>query len=52
MILSYIYIRKVVLKTSGFALGYQHFPRDIANVNEWEIMYDPFNNKLQKMEGI
>ena len=31
------------LKTSGFALGFQHFPRDLANVNEWKIMFDPSN---------
>ena len=30
-----------MLKTSGFALGFQHFPRDLANVNEWKIMFDP-----------
>ena len=29
------------LKTLGFALGFQHFPRDPANVNEWKIMFDP-----------
>ena len=23
------------------ALGFQHFPRDLANVNEWKIMFDP-----------
>ena len=28
------------VKTSGFALGFQHFPRDLANVNEWKIMFD------------
>ena len=33
MILSFIKIR--------FALGFQHFPRDFANVNEWKIMFDP-----------
>ena len=27
----------------GFALGYQHFTRDLANVNEWKIMFDPSN---------
>ena len=34
MILSFINIRKVpreMLKTSGFALGFQHLPRDLAN---------------------
>ena len=29
------------LKTSGFALGFQHFPQDLANVDEWKIMCDP-----------
>ena len=45
MILSFINIRKVpreMLKTSGFALGLQHLPRDLANVNEWKIMFDPY----------
>ena len=23
------------------ALGFQHFPRNLANVNEWKIMFDP-----------
>ena len=44
MILSFINIRKVpreVLKTEGEARGFQHFPRDLANVNEWKIMFDP-----------
>ena len=44
MILSFINIFKVPwesLKTSGFALGFQHFPQDLANVNEWKIMFDP-----------
>ena len=25
----------------GFALGFQHFPRDLANINEWKIVFDP-----------
>ena len=40
MILSLISIREVpqeVLKTSVF----QHFPPDLVNVNEWQIMFDP-----------
>ena len=44
MILSFINIHKVpqeMLKTSRFALGFQHLPRDLANVNEWKIMFDP-----------
>ena len=31
-----------MLKTSGYALGFQHYPRDLANVNEWKIMFDPY----------
>ena len=47
MILSFINIRKVpreVLKTAGFALNFQYFPRDLADVNEWKIMFDPSIN--------
>ena len=47
MILSFINIRKVpreMLKTLGFALGFQHLPRDLVNVNEWKIMFDPYSN--------
>ena len=36
MILSFIYIRKVprkMLKTLGFALSFQHLPRDLANAD-------------------
>ena len=29
------------VKTEGFTLGFQHFPWDLANVNEWKIMSDP-----------
>ena len=46
MILSFIKIRKVpreMLKTEGFALGFQHLPRDLANLNELKIMFDPYN---------
>ena len=47
MILSFINNCKVpweVLKTSHFALGFQHFPRDLANVNGWKFMFDPSIN--------
>ena len=52
MILSFVNIRKVpreMLKTSGFALGFQHLPRDLANVNEWKIMFDPYI--MQRFRG-
>ena len=45
MILSFINIRQVpreMLKTSGFALAFQHLHRDLANVSEWKIMFDPY----------
>ena len=47
MILSFINIRKVprdVLKTLG-TLGFQHLPWNLASVNEWKIMFDPYNQK-------
>ena len=40
-----INIRQVpweVLKTAAFGLGYQHLPRDMANVNAWKTMFDPY----------
>ena len=24
------------------SLGFQHYPRDLANVNEWKIMFDRY----------
>ena len=49
MILSFINIRKVpreMLKTLGFALSFQHLPRDLPNVNEWKIMFDRYTGSL------
>ena len=46
MILLFIDISKVPreeLKTLGFALSFQHFPWDLAKVNEWKIIFDPCN---------
>ena len=31
-----------VLKTAAFGLGFQHLPRDLANVNAWKAMFDPY----------
>ena len=47
MALSFINIHKVPqgeLETSGYVLDFQHSPRDLANVNEWKIMFDPSIN--------
>ena len=41
-----IKIRQVpgdVLKTAASGLGFQHLPRDLANVNAWKTMFDPYN---------
>ena len=29
-----------MLKTSAYGLGFQHLPRDLANVNAWKTMFD------------
>ena len=53
MILSFTNIRKVpreMLKTLGFALGFQHLPRDLVNVNEWKIMFDPYIHTFLKVK--
>ena len=31
-----------VLKTAAFGLGFQHLPRDLANVNAWKTIFDPY----------
>ena len=31
-----------VLKTAAFGLGFQHLPRDLANVNAWKTMFDAY----------
>ena len=38
-VLNYEYLTAARILHS--ALGFQHFPRDLANVNEWKIMFDP-----------
>ena len=40
-----INIRQVpreVLKTEASGIGFQHLPRDLANVNAWKNMFDPY----------
>ena len=47
MVFQCINIRQVpweVLKTAAFGLGFQHLPRDLANVNAWKTMFDPYIN--------
>ena len=34
--------RGEMLKTSAYGLGFQHLPRDLANVNAWKSMFDPY----------
>ena len=41
-----INIRRVpleALKTAAGGLGFQHLPRDLANVNAWKTMFDPYS---------
>ena len=47
MVFQCINIRQVpweVLKTAAFGLGFQHLSRDLANVNAWKTMFDPYTN--------
>ena len=41
---------KKICSASGFAFGFQHFHRDLANTNEWKIMFDPSNVKLGELK--
>ena len=48
-------VPKEVLKTEGEARGFQHLPRDLANVNEWQnhvwsLLLHKFNNNTPKIE--
>ena len=40
-----------VLKTAAFGLGFQHLPRDLANVNAWKTMFDLYIEILWKRGG-
>ena len=45
MVFQCINIRQVpweVLKTAAFGLGFQHLPRDLASVNAWKTLFDPY----------
>ena len=45
MVFQCINIRQVpweVLITAAEGRGFQHLPRVLANVNAWEIMFDPY----------
>ena len=42
MVFQCINIRQVPLEV--FGLGFQHLPRDLANVNAWKTMFDPYNS--------
>ena len=45
MVFQCINIRQVPregLKTAASGLGFQHLPRDLANVNAWKTMFDPY----------
>ena len=51
MVFQCINIRQVpreVLKTAALGLYFQHLPRDLANVNAWKIMFDPYIEAVRK----
>ena len=45
MVFQCINIRQVpweVLKIAALSLGFQHFARDLTNVNAWKTMFDSY----------
>ena len=55
MVFQCINIRQVpweVLKTAAFGLGFHHLPRDLANVNAWKTMFDPYIANVIQIERI
>ena len=54
MVLQCINIRQVpreVLKIAVSGLGFQHLPRDLANVNAQKNMSNPYIRNIPKSEG-
>ena len=52
MVFECINIRQVnweVLKTAAFGLGFQHLPRDLANVNAWKDMFDSYIAEVKSL---
>ena len=43
-------VSREVLKTEASGLGFQHLPRDLANVNAWKTMFDPYSSSLFRRE--
>ena len=41
------FARSLVLKTVVSDLGFQHLPRDLANVNACKTMFDPYIGPLK-----
>ena len=37
--------------TLGYALGFQHSPRNLANVSEWIITFDPILKTITKQRS-
>ena len=37
-------VPRELLKTSAFGLGFQHLPRDLANVNAFKTMFDLYSH--------
>ena len=35
-------VPREVLKTEAGGHGFQHLPKDLANVNAWKTMFDPY----------
>ena len=42
-------VPREVLKTAVSGLGFQHFPRDLATVNAWKTMFDPYIDVLWRV---
>ena len=54
MVFQCINIRQVlreVLKTAASCLGFQHLPRDLANVNAWKTLFDPYTTEIHVLNA-
>ena len=45
-------VPRVVLKTAASGLGFQHLPRDLANVNAWKTLFDPYIESVKHKKSV
>ena len=45
-------VPREVLKTAASGLGFQHLPRNLAKVNAWKPMFDPYIEMMHNKQTL